>query len=264
MSGHGSLLGRGAGSESGTVAGAFDDELVGPVGEPIEGGVGQDRVGEEADPFAHVTVGRYKEAGVAMAFDDQRVEVFGLLLGEPMETEVVDQKQVRCEVAAEDCFEAMVGTGLAEFAQEMVGATEEHRVTGAGCRRTECLREEGLTDTDGTDEEDMLFALEEVEREEFVEMTAVELDSGRPVEVVEGDAFFEAGLEKPPFELLGIATLDFVGEDEREKGGVVELLGTCEGEAVGQSRDSLAKLEAFEEGDEVCFEAHAVASCKAG
>ncbi len=64
-------------------------------------------------------------------------------------------------------------------------------------------------------------------------MAAVELDSGRPVEVVEGYALFEAGLEKAPFELLGVPALDLVGKDEREEGGVIELLRTGEGKPVG-------------------------------
>lgn len=106
----------------------------------------------------------------------------------------------------------------------------------------------------------MLLLLEKVQRKELVEVAAVELDGRRPVEVIEGDALFEAGLEEPPFKLLGIPALDLVGKDEREEGGVIELLGTCQGEPVGQSGDRLAELEQFEEGDEIRFEAHAVAS----
>jgi len=106
----------------------------------------------------------------------------------------------------------------------------------------------------------MLLALEKMQREELVEVAAVELDGCRPVEVIERDPFFEAGGEEPPFELLGITALDLVSEDEREEGGVIELLSTCEGQAIGQGGDSLAKLEPFKEGDEVRFEAHAVAS----
>ncbi|MEZ4482010.1 MAG: hypothetical protein R3B97_12810 [Dehalococcoidia bacterium] len=41
-------------------------------------------------------------------------------------------------------------------------------------------------------------------------MASVELDGCRPVEVVERDTFFEAGLEESSFELLGIAALDLV------------------------------------------------------
>ncbi|MBE0610866.1 MAG: hypothetical protein IH609_15910 [Dehalococcoidia bacterium] len=63
-------------------------------------------------------------------------------------------------------------------------------------------------------------------------MPAVELDGRRPVEVIEADPFVEAGLEQSSFELLGIPALDLVGEDGREEGGIIELLGTRQGTPV--------------------------------
>ena len=111
-SGHGGL--RGARGEFGAVAGAVDDELVGTIGKTVEGGVGEDGVGEESHPLAHVAVRSDDEAGPAVAFDDEGVEVFGLLLAEPLEPEVIDDKQVGSEVAAKDRLEAMVGPRLAE------------------------------------------------------------------------------------------------------------------------------------------------------
>ena len=110
----------------------------------------------------------------------------------------------------------------------------------------------------------MFLLLEEVEGEEFVEVAAVELDGCGPVEVSEGNAFFEARLEESSFELLSIAALDLVGEDEGEEGGVVELLGTRAGKAVGQRGDGLSQLEALEEGDEISFKVHVVASFTTG
>jgi hypothetical protein len=233
---------------------------MGTVGEAVESGVGEDGVGEEADPFGNVTVAGDDEAGVAVTLDDEGVEVFRLLLVEPVETEVVHDQQVWREIATESGLEAVVGTGLAEFAEEMVGPPEKDGVAGAGGGGAECLGEEGLADPDRTDEEDMLLLLEEVQGEELVEVTAVELDGRRPVKVLQADAVFEAGLEEPPFELPGIAALDLVGKDEGEEGSVVELLSAGESEAVRQGGDCLAELESLEEGDEVCFETHRVAS----
>lgn len=40
-----------------------------------------------------------------------------------MQGEVIDDEQVRGEIASEDLLEAVVGTGLAQLAQEDVGAT---------------------------------------------------------------------------------------------------------------------------------------------
>ncbi len=164
---------------------------MGAVGEPVEGRVGEDRIGEESYPFAHVAVARDDEGRAAVAFDDQRIEVFGLLLGEAVQGEVIDDQQVGGKVAAEGFLEAVVGARLAELAEQDVGPAEEDRVAGPGGSCAEGLGEEGLADTDGTDEEDVLFLLEEVQGEELVEMAAVDLDGGRPVEVLERDTLLE-------------------------------------------------------------------------
>lgn len=47
-----------------------------------------------------VTVAGNDEAGVAVTLGDEGVKVFGLLLVEPVETEVVHDQEVRREIAA--------------------------------------------------------------------------------------------------------------------------------------------------------------------
>ncbi|MEZ4482387.1 MAG: hypothetical protein R3B97_14815 [Dehalococcoidia bacterium] len=136
--------------------------------------------------------------------DDERVEVLGLLLGEPVEAEVNDDKQVGGEVLTEGGSKLWSVHGPGQSSRRsVIGPPEEDVVAGPGRRRrTEGLGEEGLADTNWSDEEDVLLALEEVQREELVEVASVELDGCRPVEVVERDTFFEAGLEESSFELL--------------------------------------------------------------
>ena len=82
---------------------------MGTVGKTVEGGVGEDGVGEKADPLGDVTVAGDDEAGVAVTLDDAGVKVFGLLLVEPMKAEVVDDQQIWGEIVAEDRFETVVG-----------------------------------------------------------------------------------------------------------------------------------------------------------
>lgn len=59
------------------------------VCQAVEGTVREDGVGEETNPFAYVAVAGDDEAGTTVALDDERVEVFGFLLAEAMEAEVV-------------------------------------------------------------------------------------------------------------------------------------------------------------------------------
>ena len=91
---HGRLHGRSR-SELGAVTWPFDDELVGAVSEAVESGVGEDGVGEETDPLTHVAVAGDDEGRAPVAFDDERVEVLGLLLREAMQAEVVEHEKVR-------------------------------------------------------------------------------------------------------------------------------------------------------------------------
>lgn len=208
-----------------------------------EGSVREDRVSEEAAPFGDTAVRCGDERRAAVALDDQRVEVLGLLLGQAVESEVIQYQKVRGQVAAEDGLEAEVSTALAEFAQEQVGSAEENRVVcpGGGC--AESLSQEGLADADRSDEQDVLLALKEVQGEGFVEMATVELDWRGPVEVLEPDLLLQAGGQESSFECEMVATLHFVGQDQREECGVIELLGTCQGKPVRQRCQELARLE---------------------
>jgi hypothetical protein len=55
------------------------------MGESVESGVAEDRILEQPQPLVYPAVAGEQEAGVAMAFDDELVEVAALLSGEAME-----------------------------------------------------------------------------------------------------------------------------------------------------------------------------------
>ena len=81
------------------VAGAFYDDLVAGVGEPVKCAVSQDGVVEESEPLVDSPVGGDDEAGGAMPADDQFVEVYVLLLDHAVETEVVAESCLRIRVS---------------------------------------------------------------------------------------------------------------------------------------------------------------------
>jgi hypothetical protein len=57
--------GRG-GALAAAVGVAFDDELVAGGGEPVDGGLGQQRVGHQGEPFAGVAVGGDDDSAVRL------------------------------------------------------------------------------------------------------------------------------------------------------------------------------------------------------
>ena len=76
------------------VAGSFDDDLVGGVGEAVQGAVAQDGIVEEAEPLFDGPVGGDDEAGGPVLADDQMVEVIRLLGGEAVKAQIVEDQQV--------------------------------------------------------------------------------------------------------------------------------------------------------------------------
>jgi hypothetical protein len=53
-----------------------------------------------------------------------------------------------------------------------------------------------------------------------------------------------------------VAALHFIGQEQGEESGVVELLGTCQGEPLWQGRSERAELQAFHEAQQVSVNGH--------
>jgi hypothetical protein len=62
--------------------------------EAIEGAVGEDGVVEERDPFIHGAVAGHNRGTATVPFDEDVVDIAGLLGGELSEAEVVQDEEV--------------------------------------------------------------------------------------------------------------------------------------------------------------------------
>jgi len=184
--------------------------------------------------------------------DDQLVEVDGLLRGEAMEPEVVEDEQVGRQEATEDPLGGVVDAGLRHLAEVVVGRGEADAASGADGRVAERLGQEALADADGADEQDVLAAVEELQGEGGVEQAAVEAYGGGPVEVLEAAELLEAGLAQPKLEAPVVAAAHLVDEEELEEVGVVELVAASEGDALGQGVEHATELESLEQRAELC------------
>ena len=82
------------GSLSTAVAGSVHHDLVSVVSEAIEGALGEDRIVKEGRPFVDRSVRSNDGRGAFMPFDDDFVEVAGLLGRQSAEAEVVDDQEI--------------------------------------------------------------------------------------------------------------------------------------------------------------------------
>ena len=76
------------------VAGALDDDLVTGVGQAVQGAVAEDGIIEETEPLVHGPVAGDDEAGRPMAVEDELVQVGGLLGGQAMEAQIIEDEEV--------------------------------------------------------------------------------------------------------------------------------------------------------------------------
>src|SRR4051794_34683442 len=67
------------GCEFSAIAGSFDDDLMGSVGQSVQSGIAQDRIVEQRQPLVHAAIGSDAKTRPAMALHDQLVQIVALL-----------------------------------------------------------------------------------------------------------------------------------------------------------------------------------------
>ena len=181
-----------------TVAGPLDDDLEAGVGQAVQRAVPEYGVVEEAEPFLDAAVAGDHEAGDAMSADDQLVEVGGLLGGEAMEAQVVQDEQVRGEKGTEGAVDGVVDPGLGHGPEEVVGMAEADGVTGPDGGVAQGLSQESLAHTSGADQQDVLMPGEELQGEDGVQEPAVQGNGGSPVSDNAFELLPDAGISADP------------------------------------------------------------------
>jgi hypothetical protein len=127
--------------------------------------------------------------------------------------------------------------------EQVVSAKEEYAVACTACGVTERASEEGLADTDGSEEEDVFVSVEEAEPEEITDTVAVEGDGRVEVEVLEGMKFVEARAVEPVREVLVVTPSDLVGECEFEEVERSQVGFLCMGSAIRQRSREATELK---------------------
>lgn len=230
------------------IALALDDDLVGIVGEAIDGALGQDRVVEQRDPLVDGPVAGDESRRPAVPFEDHFIEIARLAGVEAPQSEVIDEQHVGREDAPEHLVGGMIGARLVQELEEAIGTEEEHVVAGPARRVADGGREKRFSDADGTEEDHIFLARDEAQAEEVADACVIERDRGLPVEAFEGLFLFEARPAEAQGEVVLIAARDLVLEGQLQEVEFSELRLAGVGDAVGKRRQEARELQAFQDG----------------
>src|ERR1017187_4981724 len=188
-------------------------------GEPVDGGVGGQRVGHEREPFAGVAVGGDHGGGFAVAFGDDLVEVGGLGGGERLEGKIVDDEQLDAGQAAVFVVQGVVQAGGGQAFEQLVGAGHGHGAAAADGDVAQRGGQVRLPDADGTQYQSAVGAVQEPQGDELVPEPLVVADRGAGVPGFGAHGGVQAGVFGAQRDGAGFAAGDFVGQDELGGGG---------------------------------------------
>src|SRR5205823_11632505 len=122
-----------AGAAPGSVALAFQQQVVAGVEDPVQDGLADDRVGEQRVPVGRAAVGGQDQrpAGAADPLGEQLIQVIGLGGGELPHREVVADQQGDPGELADAGLEAAVGVPAGQVGQQPGAGGERHVVAAA-------------------------------------------------------------------------------------------------------------------------------------
>ena len=114
------------------------------------------------------------KAGDPVAIEDGLVEVGGLLGGEPVQSQVVEDKQVRRQEGPKGAVHRVVHPGLGHGPEEVVGMDEADGVSGTDGGVAQGLAQEALADAGGSQQQHVLVPVQKLQGEDGVQQAAVQ------------------------------------------------------------------------------------------
>ena len=100
-----------------------------------------------------------------MAVEDEVIQVGGLLGGEPVQAEVIQNEQIGCDEGPEGAVQGVVDPGLCHGLEEVVGVAEAYGVSGADGRVAQGLGQKGLADAGRSHQEDVFVLVQKLRGE---------------------------------------------------------------------------------------------------
>lgn len=172
------------------------------VGQPVEGGRGEQRLAEELRPLGPVTIARHNNGRLLIPFVDDVVKILGPWGAQGLEPEVIEHQQGRPRVAREALLMGAVGAATGEMGEHLGGVDEEDLVTPTTRLMGQGLRDVTLAHPGRPVDQDVFVPLDEGARREVKELGLVELGIEAEVEAFERLGGIEGGA--PQAQAVGV------------------------------------------------------------
>ncbi len=97
----------------------------------VESALSYHQVGEQGVPVFRSSIGSNYHGAAAIALVDKLIQVFGLGLGKFLKGEIVNDKQIRLQVAAQPLLPGIIGSTASRIRQQPIGLDKQDSVAEA-------------------------------------------------------------------------------------------------------------------------------------
>ena len=160
------------------VAGPVHEDLVAGVDEPVEQGLGDDRVGEQRIPVGGRPVGG-QDQRAAGPLGDQLIQVVSLGGGQLAHAEVVQDEHGGAGELAEPLVPGQVGAAAGQVGQDPAGLGEPGLGAVPDGQVPQGLRDMGLADADRAVEDDRFPGVQPAQRGQVADLRGGQLRGWR-------------------------------------------------------------------------------------
>jgi len=213
------------------------------VDEAVDGALREQGLVEGGEPLGGVAVAGDDRGCASRALDDELVDVTALVAGHGLEREVVDDEEVDRGQLRDHRLSRVVEAALLEAPQHRVGPREDDVVAVARRDVAEGVREKGLADTDGSEDDDVLARVDEAQAHELCEHALVVADLRRRIPALQRHVGVEPRLVRAPRAGRALASCDFVREHEQQRLIERETLLVGEHDALRERREDRTELQ---------------------
>src|SRR6056297_962659 len=180
-------------------------------------------VTDQLAPVLQRTVAGHHRAAELMTTHDDLEQELTALLRQLLHAHVVEDQQVRSQVAFQDSFMTLEGFIVQEVTHAVEDAAVVNRVALTDQRQTDALNQMALADTGRTEQDRITALADEVAAGQVEDLLPFDRCSELPVKILERLLVSEAGRFDAPRDLPLTTDRQLIGEDQFQELGVVEF-----------------------------------------
>lgn len=196
---------------------SFQDDVICVVRQPVEGGIGHDRIREKGNPVLGWPVACDDYGRPEIALGNDFIEVFCLESSESRGTEIVNDEQIGRQILFHPFFPGLIGPTRQKDAEELHCFCKKDVIAEAAGMMANCLSDVGFPHAGGSAQKNVFVLFDKRAAAQIPDHFGVDPGIEGEVKPFKGLLFFETGAGKTHVEFFGLPAFHLILEEQLEE-----------------------------------------------